>query len=232
MPPSGSTPYKIVAAYGGDDNFAANILAPLSIDVTVGKAITSGVITGIDPNPLDLGQLATYTFQLTVPAKAGAVVPPGGTVTFIATRGAATVALGSPVGLTPVPNTNNTLYTAQVTGGSTLTATLPANPPAWTITATYSGDTNYLNTSATGSQDVNPGSAALSLDLTNPVNLGYGNVAFPNDAIYTVTLTGPARRNGIIHHRHHHGHDTRQHIDRQFHNQAPVSLFIQFPLSA
>jgi sugar lactone lactonase YvrE len=132
--------HSITAAYGGDANFAASTSAPLVQVVappTTGKATTTTLISS--PNPSTVGQPIIFTATVS-PANPSVSGTPTGTLSFSDN--------GTPIG-NPVPLSG---------GQATLSVSIleiTASPHS--ITAAYSGDTNFAESiSAPLPQVVNP----------------------------------------------------------------------------
>jgi uncharacterized protein (TIGR03437 family) len=142
------------AIYSGDANFQSSTYSPASKG-TVNLVLTSS------PNPSTTGQSVTLTATFGVVIAGFTVVLPTGTVAFLD----GTTLLG----LATVSGTTASLTTTLTTAFST------AGPHL--LTASYSGDANYLATSsASYGQIVNPQSGTLAaLTLTaNPATAVYG----------------------------------------------------------
>jgi hypothetical protein len=163
--------FTLVAEYGGDTNFAAS--DSTSLTEVVNQAATTTQLT-VAPNPATVGQPVTFTATVSGGSNG---VNPTGTVTFLALNGAATLGSG------PV---NSSSGVATFT-----TSALPTG--AYTITAQYSGDTNFLaSTSSSASEVVNtPGPVSTTTNLAiapNPANVG-------QSVTMTATVAGGA--NGV-----------------------------------
>jgi hypothetical protein len=141
--------HTITVSYSGDVTFTASTSA--AITQTVNTQNTSTTITS-SLNPSTFGQ--TVTFTATVSASITGSGTPGGTITFL--DGAAT--LGA-VGLT---------------GGTASLSTSSLSAGNHTITASYSGDSNFgASTSAAITQTVNQsGSATAVSSAPNPSVFG------------------------------------------------------------
>jgi Big-like domain-containing protein len=137
--------HSITASYGGDANFTASTSAILTQTV---KSTTS-TTTASSLNPSTFGQ--TVTFTATVTTTSGT---PTGTVTF--KNGSATLGTGSLSAATA------TFTTTKLTVGT------------HSITAVYSGDTNFAgSTSPALSQAVNKAASTTSVvSSVNPSALG------------------------------------------------------------
>lgn len=143
--------HTITAVYGGDANFFNNSAAVAQTVVTDATTTT----LSSSANPSKLAQGVTFTATVTPNPDAGtAFFSPSGTVTFF--------------------DGNTALGTGTLANGvATLTlASLPAG--GHTITATYSGDTDFGgSTSAPLAQSVNKGSTTTTLSSSlNPVVFG------------------------------------------------------------
>ena len=121
----GAGSHSITASYASNGNFSASASAALA--QTLNKASTSTTISSISPNPVVAGQPVTVSFNV-------AVVAPG---------------IGAPAGTVTVSDG----------AGATCTAALPATTcsltstatGSHTLTATYSGDGNFIGSSGTSS---------------------------------------------------------------------------------
>jgi hypothetical protein len=139
--------HTLVASYSGDTNFLAS---SFTLRQVVKKDATSTVVSS-SPNPSTLGQNVTYT--ATVSAAAPGSGTPTGTVTFIAGK--------------------FTLGTAPLDGSGVATLVSSGAPlGVSTISAVYSGDTNFLTSTGTTTQTVNAatiGSTVVSAIAPNVV---------------------------------------------------------------
>jgi pro-kumamolisin-like protein/Big-like domain-containing protein len=136
--------HSIVATYAGDNSYTGSTSAADA--VTVSKAATS--ITASAP------ATATTTSGINITATVATQsngLAPTGSVTFNATVGGHTSALGSAnlVGTNYDPNTGNS-----ASGTATLSTTL-TTAGVTTITATYVGDTNYTGSGPSTAVSVN-----------------------------------------------------------------------------
>jgi len=149
--------HSIVANYGGDPDFGASISPPVGFVIT--QASTSTALTF---NSAAQGG----TFSATVKTNSGGA-PPSGTITFFI--GGAQV--GSPVPVTGIPAVVNpqtgAIQGAQAT--ATLADTGLANG-TYTISATYSGDSNYGGSSVviTVQPDYSLSASPNSITITSP----------------------------------------------------------------
>jgi len=160
--PASTTPYVITYHYAGDANFAPATNSSTTLTVT--KANSTTTITSNTPNPSTTAQVVTVAFKVT-----GATVPTG-SVTVTAKLSATTV----------------TCSGALSSGAGSCTFTL-TTPGAWTLTASYGGDTNYLTSVSTGTtQTVNSPGSTLKF---SPASLNFGTVYVGTTEIETTTIT-------------------------------------------
>ncbi|GAA1145708.1 hypothetical protein GCM10009579_80780 [Streptomyces javensis] len=124
------SPYTVTATYNGDANFTASSGTDTQ---TVEPATTATALTAA-PDPSSVGQSTTFIAKVT-PDTPGAGSPTG-TVTFEFSDSTPPV-------------------TAPVTGGTaTVDHTNPESATPYTVTATYSGDANFLTSSAADTHQV------------------------------------------------------------------------------
>ncbi|MGB8590023.1 MAG: choice-of-anchor D domain-containing protein [Candidatus Acidiferrales bacterium] len=158
--PASTSPYTISYSYAGDPNFTSAV--NVSTTLTVNKAASTTTITSNLPNPSMIGQTVTIGFTV-----AGAGTPTG-SVTVNATTG---------------ESCNGTL--ASGAGSCTIVFSTSGSR---TLTATYSGDTNFSSGVSVGvSQSVNP-SASSSISAF-PSSVNFGTVYFGQIFLRNVTLT-------------------------------------------
>ena len=152
--------HSITAEYAGDTYFASNTSSAYS--ETVNKASTSVGVSSSGATVV--GQTATFTINVTSSADT-----PSGTVTvnFGDGSGNATVTLS---------------------GGSASATHAYATIGAYTVTATYLGDTNFSGSSNTTSQTVN------AADTTTTLGTSGASVGFGTSITFTATVaaTSPA----------------------------------------
>ncbi|MEU4894980.1 Ig-like domain repeat protein [Streptomyces sp. NPDC044780] len=132
-PDTAGSPYTITATYNGDTDFTPSTGTGTQ---TVGQSATTTAVAS-PPDPSAVGEPVTVTATVTtVPPGAGT---PTGTITF--DPGDGTPPVTAPV----------------LAGSATVTHTYPdtAGSP-YTITATYSGDTNFLTSLGTDAHTVQP----------------------------------------------------------------------------
>jgi hypothetical protein len=146
--------YPIVATYSGDTDDAAG--TPGTLSLVINAAVTTTTVTAT-PSPAIVGQ--TITFAATVTSTG---VMPTGTVAFTATGGGVTITLPSGI--------------LNASGQTSVTSsTLAAG--TYTITATYSGDTdNGAGTPATTTEVV--GLIPTTTDLASGSTSGTNPQAF------------------------------------------------------
>lgn len=162
--------HAIVATYSGDDGF---LTSNDSVTQAVSRAQTSTMVTS-SANPAQSGQ--GVTFSATVTPVAPGAGDPSGTVVFTI-NGAN---LGSPATV--------------VNGVATSTAFAALSPGTYAISATYSGDRNFVT--STGGLDQGTGQnitkGATAMTLTSSANpAGFGQAV-----TFTSTVSAVAPANG------------------------------------
>ncbi|MES4906766.1 MULTISPECIES: Ig-like domain repeat protein [unclassified Streptomyces] len=156
----------VTAVYSGDANFTGST-GFNAVVVIQGTTTTSVVST---PDPSALGQ--NVTIKATVTPVGPATGTPTGTVTFVVT---------GPGGGT---------FTQTLSGGQASISLNTLGAGSHAITAIYSGDANFLPSTGTDTQTVNPGPAATTttvIGLPNPTVFGQ-----PVTFTATVTTNPPA----------------------------------------
>jgi hypothetical protein len=156
--------HQLTAVYSGSDGFAGSTSAAAA--VTVNPAATA-VTLAPSLNPATTGQSVTFT--ATVAAVAPGAGSPTGTVTFMDGN----VVLGT--------------FTVGADGTAMVTTSF-ATAGGHAITASYSGDANFVGSSQTLTEQVNaPATQATTLTLgvsANPVRAGRA-------VTFTATVRGP-----------------------------------------
>jgi hypothetical protein len=158
--------HTITAMYGGDTNFAASTSAGLAQVVNSAAKVSSTVTVVSSANPAIVGQSVSFTATV---AGAGSSVTPTGTATFLD----GTTTLGT--------------ATLNANGGASL-ATAALTPGAHSITAIYSGDSNFTgSTSAVLVQmiaaapsftvTVNPQALTITSGATGTATLSVGSMS-------------------------------------------------------
>jgi len=144
--------HSITAVYGGSANLAGSTSSPLA--ETISQTPTSITFTAT-PNPATYGQAVTFVATVQ-PTSGGAVT---GTVTFF--DGTTTLATAT-VTNNGSQHNSATLIAAGLQGGT------------HTITATYSGDSNYLGSTSTAlTETVSPAASTISVTSSqNPISFG------------------------------------------------------------
>jgi len=169
---------SIVANYSGDPSFNASNSTALTFSITPASSTT----TGAGPASVGAGQNATLTATVQTSALAPAAAP-GGMITFM--NGGTTI--GTPVTVTGVAG-----GATGANASASLTTTF-GTAGAQTITAMYSGDTNYagstsasftVNVTSTGSFTMTATSPAV---MTAPAAAGTMSTA---NSTITLTQTG------------------------------------------
>jgi hypothetical protein len=158
---SGTGTCTLTASWPALNNFAAASASQSTLAV---KATSSAAITSDTPDPSDPGQSVTVDF----------------TVTGITT----------PTGLVTVNATTGENCSGALTSGAGTCSLVFATSGSRTLTANYSGDSNFAaSTSASVTQTVNGPIASFSQD---PVNFGNVYLGLPAVQIVTLTNTGNA----------------------------------------
>ena len=157
----GTGAHSITAIYGGDTNFTGSTSAVLT--QTIGKAASSSSVSS-SSNPSVLGAAVTFTASVTSPV-GGA--PPTGTVTF--QDGASQIGTG------------------MLSGGTSAITTSALTAGAHSITAIYTGDTNFAGgTSPIFTQTVNKRADSISVASSNTSSI------FGTAVTFTATVTTSA----------------------------------------
>jgi hypothetical protein len=171
----------ITATYSGDGNFPKTTSTVVTQTVNQSPSTTTVVSSNPDPS---VNQAMTFTATVAPTTYNGSVFPTG-TVTFsYSLNGAASVTLCASVGVT----TLGTVTTA------TCTAPLPAQASAaapYTITAAYSGDTNFTKGAGTTTQVV-AGTRTTTTVIASP-----SPSAVNQQVTFTATVT-PAVTGSIV----------------------------------
>ena len=172
-----STSHAITAVYNGDSNFITSV-STNTVPQTVNQASTSTTISS-SSQPSVFGQSVIFT--ATVAAAGPGAGTPGGTVHFVDTT------------------TSDDLGTATLSGGKA-TASLFSTTVLGShiITATYSGDNNFLtSTSANFTQTVNQASTSTTISSSSQPSL------FGQSVIFTATVAafspGAGMPTGTVH---------------------------------
>jgi len=161
LTPSSPGPKALMASYSGDTNFNAS--ASPAVSQTVIKANTTTSITSTSLTKLVVGQSVTVNIKVTPPA--GDILTPTGTVTVSDSAGDSCVA---------------TLSGSPATGSCILT---PTTSGPETLTATYSGDSNFNSSSVSLTNALAVIDFALSITPTaQTIPVG------SSGATYTLTL--------------------------------------------
>ncbi len=161
LTPSSPGPKALTASYSGDSNF--NTSTSPAVSQTVIKANTTTSITNPTIPALVVGQSMIVGIKVTPPT--GDILTPTGTVTVSDGAGDSCVA---------------TLSGSPATGSCTLTPTTPATK---TLTATYSGDSNFNSSSVSLTNALAVHDFALSVTPTaQTIPVG------SSGATYTLTL--------------------------------------------
>ena len=166
---TGAGPVVVTASQAGNNDYSA--ATPVSRNLTVSKATPASILNASETTG-SYGDSVMLTATLT-----GGDVPPSGTVTF--------------------RNGGSSIGTGTLSGGvATLTTTsLPAGGDS--LTATYTGDSNYKTaTSNTVTVTLNLQAQSISFALPSPVTFGVSPITLSATATsglaVTFSATGPA----------------------------------------
>jgi len=180
----------IGATFTASDNIHSNSNTTTNTSLTVNKASTTTTVGTISPEPSNINQSYSVAWSVTVNA-------PGG---------------GTPTGTVTVDDGNSNTCSAAVAAGSCSLASSSAGTK--TITATYSGDSNFTGSAGTKSHVVNnPATTTMVSSSLNPSTFGQavmftatvtsaggtptGNVTFYDSLACSGTvLAGPANLDG------------------------------------
>jgi hypothetical protein len=143
------------------------------MDVSPVTAVPTTTTVAANPNPATVGQPVTLTATIT-PAASGPVPPTGSVDFFDATT-------GTDFGQAPVSNGTATL-------GSVAFATVGSQ----TITATYSGDDNYIGSSGSTTEMVNQQAATTTAIASSPNPSTVGQ-----PVTFTATVSPSATTSGL-----------------------------------
>ena len=156
-------PHAVTASYGGNATFQSSTSSALS--QTVNQAATTTHLNS-SANPSVINQPVTYAAKVSV--KAPAAGSPTGTVAF-SDNGSAISGCGS----------------VSLDGSGTATCTVTyATTGSHPITATYSGDTNFLTSNDSLTQQVNAPTTTQVTSSANPSVFGQA-------VTFTATVSGP-----------------------------------------
>jgi hypothetical protein len=174
--------HVLTASYGGDGSFAPST-ANYSLTITKAPtAITSLIVATGSPVA---GQPCILNFTGTAQALTG--VAPTGTVTFFD----GTTQLGNPVPVAGTAGLNGSM--PSFAAGATVIFNNPGNR---TVTATYSGDSNYAGSASA------PISVTVLIPTSISLNVSSTNIAYGTSTLLTATLTtnnkGPAITGSLL----------------------------------
>jgi trimeric autotransporter adhesin len=162
--------YSVTAAYSGDPSFNKSTSAPTAF--TVAKATTQAAAAA-SPASISSTGTSTVTLTITTPYNLGVAgygAAPTGTVTLTGNSATlATVNLSSFTGAFQQSSPYNFVLTGTATVQGSALAT-----GSNTITAKYSGDTNYAGSTTTTSLTVT-GPPSFSLASTGGISISAGN---------------------------------------------------------
>ncbi len=182
----------VSATYSGDGNFVA--ATPASVTQKVNKGIPINSITATPPSP-SVNQTTTFTANIlppALPAGSGKTpISPTGTVTFreVASGGVTTV-LCTSVALAANVNAAST-----ATCNHAFNAAIPA--PGSSITATYTGDTNFTPGSV-ASVNLLVGATGTTVSLTSSPSASTLNQSVAFTAVISSASGGATKPKGTV----------------------------------
>lgn len=136
--------HSITAVYGGDSNFSGSTSAALSQTVTGNTGGTTSASVSGSPNPATVGETVTFT----------TTVRPSGS--------------GTPTGTVTFEDGTTDLGTSPLSGGQAVLSTSTLSQGAHSITAVYSGDSNFTgSTSAVLTETVQASTAGTTSALAH-----------------------------------------------------------------
>ena len=162
--------YSVVATYNGDATYAS--LPPTTEqDIAVGKGTPTIAVTSSPSSPVLAG---TITFTATITNSVSGAATPYGSVTWTVSGQATTC--GSTTGPVANGNPNQSQFTCSITASTAGT---------YTVTATYSGDSNYTSLAATSPTSVSIAKVSPTIALT-----GSTTGLINSTLVFTATVTG------------------------------------------
>ncbi|HVP65992.1 MAG TPA: Ig-like domain repeat protein [Anaeromyxobacteraceae bacterium] len=163
--------HSFTASYSGDANYTASTSAA-AVSETVSQATTTVAVSS-SAAPSVYGQSVTFTAAVGVAAGSGAVTAPTGTVSFVADGATSlgTATLGA--------------------GGTASVSTSSLGVGSHSVVATYSGDTDFVGSSAAYVQSVSQGSTTVAISVSP------SGAVFGQAITFNVTVTAAAPSAGI-----------------------------------
>jgi hypothetical protein len=150
--------HTITASYSGNTSYSSSATGTPQLMQMVNKATTSLTVTSSSTNNTSsINSSVTFTAQVTLPS--GATTPTG-TVAFSYTPSGASSPVVSICSASSLALTGTSGGTATYTAACP-TSTLPIG--AFTISAAYAGDSNFLGSSGATSQTVNAANSTTSI---------------------------------------------------------------------
>jgi hypothetical protein len=152
VPTVGTHPYN--GKYSGDSNFIASVTAaPSSVVVNKATATVAG-----QPATVAYGQAGSVPVTVTGQYSGVGILPPGGTVSYVIVD-ASNTSVGS--GTLPI-----------VSGGVSVPVGANLPPGSYIVNVTYSGDANYLGTTAPVSLQVGQIQPVIKWVAPSPITYG------------------------------------------------------------
>jgi hypothetical protein len=174
--------FNVVATYSSDSNFGASASGAAADVQVVGSGATSVTLTS-SPSPSSVNQ--QVTFNATINFVTSGTAQPTGTVTY---SDGATALTGC---------TFTATTAAPFTGGSVPACTVPLlTQGTHSITAAYSGDSNFSKSTGSLSQTVN--STATTTTVVSSPNPSAVNASVTFTATVTPTYSGATKPTGTV----------------------------------
>jgi hypothetical protein len=169
--------HSITAVYSGDSNFQGS---SASLNQTVNQATASIAVASVSPAAEDYGLDAPITITALLSWTGSGAAPTANAVTIGGNgpNGYSTTTCGTPSGAT-------------MTCTATYTPTAADVPGSYTETATFAGDSNYLSSSSTQSNNFTINQATAGTVVTSSLNPS----TFGQPVTFTATISG---ENGLV----------------------------------
>jgi large repetitive protein len=165
------SPYAVTAVYSGDSTYSTSTG---NLSAKIHRGVTSTTVTS-SSNPTVSGQPVDFT--ATVAPTSPATGTPTGSVTFSIT--------GTGGGSATCDTTGDTVPLTGDVASCDIGAGLLAQYTAYTVSATYSGDSNFVTSTGSVSQNVDKATATIAVTSSAP-----GSIYTGQPVTFTATITG------------------------------------------